>query len=258
MPTKDDAPEPSPVHVVPPPPGANDPNESTEDPTEDDEALLRALGQWLHAREAADATEVDLVVPPPPPAIDDAELGARVDALVGSSGPRILRRVLSHVAVAAAAVGAVQLGTMVVERSTEPPGANYSLDLRGGDGQVFAPSSGDRIYSSDSTFELKLRPDRAVTAPVEVMITACREGTDCDTGTFRIRLGPEALEVDERGGLHYRAPVSSTLPLAPGRWTLTFAVGAPGACLLEVPEQPCRELGRASVELREAGGRDAK
>lgn len=264
--TKDeDHPEPPSVRVAPTQPSADD--ESPERPDEDlagedlageDEAVLRELGRWLHEREAAEVTGLDLVIPPPPPPLSDAELEARVDALFGPRRRKIARKILSHLAVAAAAVLAVQLGSKVLDRTVPGPKASYSLDLRGGDGQAFAPSEGDRIYSPHSTFELKLRPDRITTEPIEVLITACREGAECDRGTFRIRLGPEALEHNDRGGLHYEAPASTVLPLAPGRWTLTFAVGEPGACLLAAPEPPCREIGRSTVEIRGLGSGDAR
>lgn len=250
MPNMDEAPA-----ATPEPPNAS----SAPPPlSDDDEALLHAFAHWLHDRDTDDASPPpDLVIGPSPPPLAPEVLDAAAHASRPRGRPRWLRTLVSHGAVAAATVAAVQVWSSLPMHPEPTPMADYSLALHGGDGQTFAPSSEPPSYGPDSAFVLELRPDRAVRAPTEVVISACREGSQCDAGVFRVRLGPKLLEIDERGVLRYVAPTSSVLPLAPGRWTLTFEVGEPGTCLLSAAERSCHAVGQATVRIGRRGGGDA-
>lgn len=245
------------THADPPPPlpdaaAEADPYELPEA----DDALLRELGQWLHAREAEEALapEIELLIAPPPPPLTAAQIEARVDAVLGRPRRAAWRTVVSHGAVAAATVVLAWTWSSLSNGPDPTPIASYELTLRGGEGRSFNPSDGERTYPPDSTFEFKLRPNRSVAEPVEVVMKAGRPG---DPQVIWIQLGPELFEANDGSVLHYSAPASSALPLAPGRWALTFEVGAPGACLSSSPERRCEVAGHASIVIPREGEPDA-
>lgn len=250
MPTKDDDDASAPPAA---PPTSADPDgaaaEGSPELSDEDEALLRELGQWLHEREHEDTTAIDLVVGPLPAPLTAAELEARVAALLRSRRRSLLRVIASHFAVAAAAVALLRLWPTSPEPQApaEPPIA-YELDLRGGEAKTLARPARVPVYTPGSTLDFKLRASRIVEGRPEVVIRACREDESCDRGAVLVVLEIEPHEIHEQV-IHVREQAGDVLPLAAGRWILTFEVGAEGSCLVAVPEHPCVEAGHHAVEI---------
>lgn len=246
-------PRPSDAEPVPPTPIMA----AERDPLSDeDEALLRELGEWNVARAIDDAKDPsdELFIAPPFPSSTEAELEARVDAVLGRRRRKAWPWLaLSHLGTAAAA--AALLIVMLPARPDEPKpphdpprlaSVEYGLELLGGKATALGASSPVRTYTPESTFELRLHPSQAVDEPLELVVEARREERPAAPPVLlRFGLEPGVSQISGRA--------EKLLPLAEGRWELTFKVGAPDACLLPASASECTTVDHASIEL-ELGG----
>jgi hypothetical protein len=215
--------------------------------SEEDEALLRDFGQWLHAKEAEETMppEIDLFIAPPPPPPIEAQIEARVATVLRRPRRKPWTMVLSHGAVAAATVALAWAWSSSSDEPDPRPEASYTLTLSGGEGKSFGTPDGPTTYPPASTFGFTLRSSRPVVEPTEVVVKAHRTNEHQD---IWIQLRPEQLEHDENT-LRYKALAHSALPLAAGDWELTFEVGAPNACISSAPERSCELAGRARIVI---------
>lgn len=243
--------------------------------SDDDEALLRELGGWLHTRapyEAAGPGPTIVIAPPLPP-LSESQLQAQVDAVLGREREaklpsvasiaarrrRLWPMLITHAAVAASTVLVIRLWTA----EPEPPPSPYDglvFALAGGDASTLGTASDERVYLPDSHFVLELRNPRGAwpsDRPLELVIQARRADAPHGAG-FDIPVPDTALELED-STLRYSTTTTEALPgVPPGRWTLTFMLGPPGACLL--PEQEperCITVGSSTIELRAPRGAHA-
>lgn len=243
--------------------------------SEDDDALLRELGGWLHTRASYEAAGPGptIVVAPPLPPLSESQLQAQVDAVlgreheakpqqvaaIGGRRRRLWPMLITHAAVAASTVLVIRLWTA----EPSPPPSPYDglvFALAGGDASTLGGASTEPVYLPDSDFVLELRNPRGAWPsedPFELVIQARRADVAHGAG-FDIPVPDTALEIID-STLRYSASTTEALPgVPPGRWTLTFMLGPPGACLLpeEDPER-CITVGSSTIELRAPRGAHA-
>jgi hypothetical protein len=221
--------------------------------SDEDEALLRRFGTWLHEEDQLDAEEpaIDLYVPSATLTPEEYESGSVAESTVPAPTCSWLRRLVSHGAVAAIAVLLVNLIPPAEPKVDPPRDVDYELKLLGGDGRTFAPSSASPHYHADSDFGFVLRPSAPVDERSEVVIQACPAGSDCRSQHFVIRLGPEHFESDRGGVLRFAGPMAEVLPLAEGRWTLRLFVSAPGSCSPTDLGSSCHSIAEALVTIED-------
>lgn len=252
--------------------------------SEEDEALLRDLGGWLHARALHDAegSGPEIVIAPPLPPLGEAETKRRVDAVLGRGEGRAVARpatvdaragaangrsrrawlkVLSHGAVAVATLAIVQL--LATSESSRPAGSPaYLVELHSDYVDVYGPPDGVPVFTPTSTLELVLRTNDTWPSDdaLELVIRAQRAGVSEGSG-IAIPVPPEHLQIHGSEIVYMGRTASEALDLPrtnllAGRWTLTFEVGPPGACMLQDADR-CAVVGSQTIVLREPGGANA-
>lgn len=240
------------------------PTMTTEDDplSDEDESLLRELGEWHLSRAIDDAKDPsdELLIPPPFPTSTEAELEARVDVVLGHRRRKAWPWLaLSHLAAAVAAAALPLVLLPASPADPEPPpeqpvraSVAYGIELFGGKATALSSSSPVRTYTPESTFELRLRTSRIVEEPLEVVVEARREDRPAAPPVLlRFGLEPGVTEVSGRA--------AKLLPLAAGHWELTLKVGAPDACLLPASSNDCTTVDHVSIELQVGAseGKDA-
>lgn len=150
--------------------------------------------------------------------------------------PRRRPRMIVPVVAAMAAAAAVFL--LVSPRGGRPlPGYTLSLsseqEVRSGAAEAEVPRLGP-----GSLIDLILRPEQAVTEPVEVRAFLLRPG--------EAQAWTPPMERSAEGAVRIHGPVESLLSISPGEWTLAIAVGRPGTLPTDPGElRPLVEEGRA-------------
>jgi hypothetical protein len=135
--------------------------------------------------------------------------------------PLAPRRRLLAVVPAVAAMAAAAAVFLVVFPRGGPPLPGYALSLsseqevRSGAPEAEVPRLGP-----GSLIDLILRPEQAVTEPVEVRAFLLRPG--------EARAWTPPMERSSEGAVRIHGSVESLLSIPPGEWTLAIAVGRPG------------------------------
>ncbi len=127
---------------------------------------------------------------------------------------------------AAAALAAAGLVLVLWPRTDLEPLPGYFAELSGGVQEMRGPEtppwpSATTVFAPGNTFDLVLRPDRAVTGPVEVRIFLEHEQT--------LREWRVPRDIVDTGAARIRGEVGLEIDLPPGASTLYVVLGRPGS-----------------------------
>jgi hypothetical protein len=192
---------------------------------------FRPLGPDFQARVVQALQAQKAAETPAPPAAVGEEPPAGPTRKILSFPRGRARRISGWSAVAAAAAAVL----VVVLHRPPPPLPGYRVELVGGYPAQRGPAAPPpAVFALGSPFELTLRPDTAVVGKVAVL--GCLEGG----GTSRPWKAP--LTITDERLVKVAGTVGPEVALAPGDWTLRFAVGRPG----DLPDGPsaCAEIAR--------------
>lgn len=239
----------------------NNPNPTSEAPVEEldpsDAALLEEVSNFFVARESAAVLIPESIGSPPNP-MEPAKVDALARHLVRRSQPPKVGRWISHVAVAAAALLAVQLwpgaqggldGDGTSDSGEYWASAAFDLELHGSKSPSMSPTN-DARFRPDDTFQFTLRPDHTAPPEAEIVILAKSEELDGFSG-FKLLF--EEGDFVREGKVLRSVPrvTSELLPFTKGSWKLEFFVGPPGTCLDTSTSSPCKHVTTTVVELVE-------
>ena len=131
--------------------------------------------------------------------------------------PRRASRWAGWSAVAAAAA----LVLLLRAPDTQAPLPGYAVELTGGVQEMRGdPASPPRTFPPGSPFDLVVRPQTAVSGPLEARYFLSRDGA--------LQPWDAPGEITEEGVVRVAGTVGEEIAIPPGEWTLLIVVGRPG------------------------------